>query len=94
MTSYKKRIDEIVDKFVDRDLNELCECKNKCAFDETSHHKIVNAIKMRIHILMNNRISVPYTDNFTKCENKIIYKMVTNVLLHLSFVKSNRTSLI
>ena len=92
MTSYKKRIDAIIDQFIDRDLNELCTCKNKCVLNKTSHHKISNAIKMRIHILMNNRISVPYTDNFTKCENKIIYKMVTNVLLHLSLMKSNRTS--
>jgi hypothetical protein len=92
MTSYKKRIDAIIDQFIDRDLNELCTCKNKCVLNETSHRKISNAIKMRIHILMNNRISVPYTDNFTKCENKIIYKMVTNVLLHLSLMKSNRTS--
>lgn len=92
MTSYKKRIDAIIDQFIDRDLNELCTCKNKCVLNQTSHHKISNATKMRIHILMNNRISVPYTNNFTKCENKIIYKMVTNVLLHLSLMKSNRTS--
>jgi hypothetical protein len=94
MTSYHKRIDAIIDQFVDRDLNELCECKNKCAFDKTSQHKISNAIKMRINILMNNRVSVPYTDNFTKCENIIIYKMVTNVLLHLSIMKSNRTTIV
>ncbi len=94
MSLHQKRIDTIIDRFVERDLNELCNCNIKCVFNKTSRHNISNAIKTRTHNLMNNRISEPYTNNFTKCENTIIYKIVTNVLLQLSLIQTYRPTIV
>ena len=65
-----------VNKKIDLLLN-----KNSNNIDE----KLKEAAKERLLLLINKRTIVPYASTFTNKEKKIIYNLVTKILVELTY---------
>lgn len=65
---------------VNKKIDSLLE-KNSNDIDE----KLKEAAKDRLLLLINERIIPPYASTFTNEENKIIYNLVTKVLVELTY---------